>query len=141
MTETASYDLDQQFEIQRLCQEVIAAQPAREQMAFTASISGDEEERDVAKLAGACAQVPENIETGHAWHVHVAEDEVGTLAEPFHALHAVGSDDGLESLVLQHLGQELASCGIVLDTENFRAGVHATTGSEVCGSSMMTVVP
>src|SRR5262245_8902822 len=141
MAQTPSYDLDKQLEIQGLGEEIVASQPARQQMALTIAVRRDEQEGDIAKLAVGCTQMPENIEPGHARHIHVAQDETGTLADLFDALHAVAGDDGLESLVVQDFGEELAGCGIVLDAEYFLTDGHATTRAEVCGNSMVTLVP
>src|SRR5262245_57292777 len=141
MTQAASYDLDQQLEIQRLGQEIIASESPGEQVAFTTAVRGNEEEGNLAQFASRSTQQPENIESGHPGHIHVTQDEIRALADFLHALVAVGCDEGLKPFVLQYFGQKLAGRGIILDAEDFGTNVHATTRSEARGSSMVTFMP
>src|SRR5262245_4578636 len=141
MTQAASYDLDQQFEIQRLRQEIVASEPPGEQIAFTAAVRGNEEEGNLAQVASRSTQQPENIESGHAGHIDVTQDEIRALADFLRALDAVGCDEGLKPFILQYFAQKLAGRGIILDAEDFGTDVHATTRSEARGSSMVTFVP
>src|SRR5215813_10578305 len=75
MTQAASYDLDQQLEIQRLGQEIITSESPGAQVAFTTTVRGDEEEGNLAQFASRSTQQPENIESRHARHIHVTQDE------------------------------------------------------------------
>src|SRR5262245_26877267 len=141
MTQAASYDLDQELEIQRLGQEIIASESPGAQVAVTTAVRGNEEEGNLAQFASRSAQQPENIESRHAGHIHITQDEIRALADFLHALVAVECDDGLQPFILQYFGQKLAGRGIILDAEDFGTNVHATTRSEARGSSMVTFVP
>src|SRR5215471_5551846 len=141
MRQTALDDLDQQLEIQRLRQEIVASEPARQQMAFATAICGDEEERNIAQLPVGFAQMPENVETGHMRHFDIAQDETRAFADFPDSLHAVASQQRLEPLLFQDLGQEFTRCGIILDAEDLRATGHVMAKADVRGSSMVTLVP
>jgi len=75
------------------------------QMAFAASIRGNEQERNVVRQAHAIAESGEDIETGHLRHVYVAQDDVRIARELSYSFDTIGGDNSLKSLILQNLDQ------------------------------------
>src|SRR5262245_3382813 len=107
-------------------------------MTFPIAVRGDEEEGDIAQAASRPTQLAEHVETGHAGHVHIAQDEVRALADFPNALYAIASDEGLKPFILQDFDQQFDRCRILLDAEDFWSNSHARTywESDACGSSI-----
>src|SRR5262249_17535902 len=111
------------------------------QKAFATAICGGEEERGIAQLAVGFAQMPQNVETRHVRPFHITQDETRAGAGFLYAFRPLARRQRAQALPPQDPGQEFARFGIVLDAEDLWAAGHVTANADVCGSSMVTLVP
>ena len=108
---------DQPFRLQRLLQELVGAMPQRRDRVVDGHMRRDDGDRDGRRHLTQCL---EQLEPGHARHLHVGDDQVPALGTGLHQCgRRVGGMADVEAAPLaQDVHGELGRFRIVLDNKD-----------------------